>query len=1794
MQENSKELASRNVSDHNSADEGSRIHQQEKVEMNTADNSQSTLPLKSKELEKIVHERNEDSSSISQTTAGNDQGEMSQPQEAVQEEGQERQRAETKSQLSDPKSALPADSLSSDAARKAAGEEVLEKQSISVIKNYVDQLLSIRACQKNGDLMHILKNVKASFTPPKSVDKIQVVEMLQTAFLMSQDSVLLLSLDTIAKLAGSAYFRPTPNENDTMDRVLKQKKLIDIVVGLVCDCIHNDVVDGALQLNVVKALTALAMCERPVCYLHGSALLNTIRKVYNIFLVGDDDSVQSVAQASLFQIIDAVFERAELAHRDVVDAESDIANMVVSNGSSTEVSLDTMAKVKPVPVNEVTPSPSQSATSSDLSSLLLQDAFLVTRSMSRLSVKHASLDKAVDVRSQSMRSKLISLYLLYHILSKHITLFSNQSIVFTDVPSLKNLSFLSATRQYLCLALSKNAVSPIPQVFKVCINIFWVVLSSLRTFFIKEIEVFLHEVYLPILEMRNTSYNQKYYTLLIFQRICSDARVLVELYLNYDCDGNCPNNLFEQILGSISKIATYATHDVSSMNDDEIEAVLNYEAPTVTPFLNTNSVALSADIAQLTTYSDNQLKLKALECIVFALRSLVSWAENGMQATKRVSTYDMSTESYAEQATAPMSASIQQKDALNSSNLSLSSTGNDDPMQFESNKQKKKLLQECIWKFNYKPQAGIRLLAENGFVNAAEPKELAQFLKTTEGINKAALGEYLGGGDDANIATMHAFVDLFNFNNVRFVDAMRDFLQAFRLPGEGQKIDRFMLKFSERYMEENEESFATADTAYILAYSIIMLNTDLHSPQVKNRMSKQEFIKNNRGINDGNDLDEAFLSSVYDDILNNEIVMKDEQEMAALAPLMLGRPAASGFASAFAALGRDLQREAYIQASEELAKKTASVLKKVMHEKKRSDSSYEIYYSASHFEHISPMLEATWMPILATLSSPLQVSEYENELLICTEGFKLVIRIACLFDLDLIRDAFIKTLLNFTSLEDFSSLQKRHVHTIRTLLTVALTEGNLLRSSWTDILTMVSKLERMQLITVGVNEDDVPDVSRIKSFSRKSTSSGRRGSTANYARSIAKNPPTLLSEASLELSSSETVKSIDKIFTQTSSLSGTAIVDFFKALCDVAWEEIESSYDSDQPRLFSLQKLVEISYYNMKRIRVEWSAIWNVLGSFFNRVASYKNLHVSTFALDSLRQLSMQFLDMEELSHFNFQKEFLKPFEYVMSSDANFEVKELVIHCVRQMIQAKITEIKSGWKTLFGVFTFAAKQSSLTLVKLAFETVKHLYDNYFEVMLSQGCFVDILVTLTEFCKNGKFQVISFQSLELIQVLNKSLKEYGVDKATSTNALDKYYFPVMFAYYDIIMSAEDLEVRSKALKGLFRILFEDSESFSAPTWEIVCKKYVFPIFDEFPEDTVNDAYLQESEELSAWHSATMVEALKNVVELFTKHFDKLHGMTSAFFHLFCTHICQDYATISRAATSCLQQLLTNNASKFSESEWRVIIDVFAKLFADTTPSLLLDEESILGSHVTSHSVMSPAELEAAELHSKSASEMEVNPRASLSSDIQVQFRSTTRKCVLHLLLISVLVELLDDPKVFKHIPVEQLLRVTSCIHDSWKFAHVFNENKKLRVALLNAGFMKQLPNLLRQETAGALAYCAILFRLLNEERTDMDEETKKHIEKLLFPFCHDILRTFVELPMEKHARNHAIWQSVLAVILKNMVNANKELFQSSVAFLFKPCCDILMKEHVEESLRALLRSLFLRVGSEFIGEERLWP
>lgn len=63
------------------------------------------------------------------------------------------------------------------------------------------------------------------------------------------------------------------------------------------------------------------------------------------------------------------------------------------------------------------------------------------------------------------------------------------------------------------------------------------------------------------------------------------------------------------------------------------------------------------------------------------------------------------------------------------------------------------------------------------------------------------------------------------------------------------------------------------DTAFVLSYSAIMLNTDAHNPRLTGqaRMSKAVFIESNRRTPDLANLSDMFMGGVYDEIVQKEI-----------------------------------------------------------------------------------------------------------------------------------------------------------------------------------------------------------------------------------------------------------------------------------------------------------------------------------------------------------------------------------------------------------------------------------------------------------------------------------------------------------------------------------------------------------------------------------------------------------------------------------------------------------------------------------------------------------------------------------------------------------------------------------------------------------------------------------------------------------------------------------------------------------------------------------------------------------
>lgn len=563
--------------------------------------------------------------------------------------------------------------------------------------------------------------------------------------------------------------------------------------------------------------------------------------------------------------------------------------------------------------------------------ILQKDAFLVFRALCKLSMKPLP-DGVPDEKSHELRSKVLSLHLLLSILQ-------NAGAVFRS-----NEMFIMAIKQYLCVALSQNGVSPVKDVFELSLSIFVTLLSNFKIHLKKQIEVFFKEIFLNILEATSSSFEHKWMVIQALTRICGDAQSVVDIYVNYDCDLSAAN-LLERLVNHLSKIAQ-------------------------------GRQALELGIKPI---EEKAMRIRGLECLVSVLKCMVEWSKDlyvnpnsqttlGEPLAKSSASND-DTSNISENGLASSQLRSSTHGGSNQSINSLGSSINrevlDLPEELEERKQRKEVMETGIDMFNRKPKKGVQFLQEHKLIGASV-EDVAKWLLSDERLEKTIIGDYLGENDEHSKAVMCAYIDAMNFATMDIVAALRHFLEGFRLPGEAQKIDRLMEKFASRYCECNPSMtlFPSADTVYVLAFSVIMLTTDLHSPQVKNKMTKEQYINLNRGVSDSKDLPEEYLSQIYDEIAGQEIKMKNTT---------MNKPGKQIIANE---KKRKLLWNMEMEAMSSAAK---NLMESVSHVKSP-------FTSAKHLEHVRPMFKMAWTPFLAAFSVGLQDCDDPEIASLCLDG----------------------------------------------------------------------------------------------------------------------------------------------------------------------------------------------------------------------------------------------------------------------------------------------------------------------------------------------------------------------------------------------------------------------------------------------------------------------------------------------------------------------------------------------------------------------------------------------------------------------------------------------------------------------------------------------------------------------------------------------------------------------------------------------------------------------------------------
>ncbi|KAH3666507.1 hypothetical protein OGAPHI_003503 [Ogataea philodendri] len=1750
------------------------------------------------------------------------------PQQPVEQDvAQEHENGTTEPESVDEPQTIPLTngshaSLPSSPARSraiSAATSVNQAATVSFIKSSFEKLLQIKEItKKHKNLVELLNKSIETLNTGELPTEHDLFEVLRTACDIPNPESKIVALDCLSKIFTFNVFsepilisyKRTKAEihtdvdietnNDTNDGRVHTVPLIEAVVQVISSCFEGEGTDERVELQVIRVLTgAILNDSMPI---HGKVLLQAVRQIYNIFLLSLSPVNQGIAQATLTQVVNVVFEKVSSARKKnnaELEPPEQAEDLAAPATPSTPIVPPPKMTLQEMEQNMQTDDVQIGIDEfSNEEELIVKDAFLILRSMCNLSVKVMEND-SIDMRSHAIRSKLLSLHIVHWILKNHIDAFLDRDCNIVNRATNERTRLVDAIRKYLCLVLARNAASQLAPVYEVCLEIFWIMVDKMRAQFKSEIPVFLDEIYFPVSEMKSSTAHQKRYLLSIIFRICKTPKALIELYLNYDCDTSMPN-LCELIMDYLARFALTRVEATPTQKVSYRESLTrNLATYNLSDVPQLNVAKLGGHPpnpdASLTFPVEYALKMTSIDCILAFLRSLNSWSGTPLITTTNgdvggaLSTYAhrdraLTSSSVLSQASAEASAA-----SVSASETATSANDETSASQFENIKQRKNAFLDSVRLFNYNPKKGLKILLENGFIPSDSPLDIAKFLLETETLDKAAIGEFLGEGDEKNVAIMHEFVDLMEFKNKKFLDALRYFLQHFRLPGESQKIDRFMLKFAEKYVNDNPSSFANADTVYVLSYSVIMLNTDQHSPQVKKRMTLEDFVNNNRGIDDGKDIDHAVLQQIYTDIQNNEIILKSEQHAALIANDI--QPIQQSFFG-----GRDLAKEQYAKASKEMSSKTEEAVKSIRNTSKKT--SRVVFYPANvlnNSEHVRSMFDNLWMSILAGLTPPFKEYDDDDTSKLLLEGIKLSIHISCMFDLDYARTSFIRALVQFCNLNNPEELKDKNIDAVYSLLDVAVEENSNLGSSWKSILTSISQIERLKLLSQGVDSDTIPDLINARLASRNSIESSRshnsnQGSFFPFGKkqTIAEQTSQhyfsqkLNASMILRISSTDLDVAIDKVFSKSSTIEGNGIFDFIAALSEVAHEEIESSGQSQNPRIFSLQKMVDVCYYNMGRIRVQWSALWAVMNEKFNEFGCHQNTSIAFFALDSLRQLSERFFAIEELSHFRFQKEFLKPFNYIILNSPHLQVREMVLDCVQYMIQKKADLIKSGWQTLLEILTNAAKDNNEKFVAKGLSYASMIMRSHFEQIIKLDAFSSLVVCLTEYAKNEQFQKSSLQSLQsmrkLVQTIPTTLQQHG-DELTP----DDLWFPLLFGFHDIVMNGEDLEVRSKALAFTFDALVENGGQFEGAFWDKVCEELLFPIFgilgDRWELNSTQD-------DLSVWLSTTLIQALRNMIALFGYYFDTLSGKLDGYLKLLVSCICQQNETISKIGISCLKELILDNLSKFSETQWNQINDSFAELFELTTAKELFKADPLKAK---------------GEPKSDDSEDIEEEENTSViqdgESDLELPLplnhtkekSAIVIKCVLQLHVIQILSELFDNDNFYQTIPVSNLLKLSDLLEHSYRFARDFNEDYNLRVRLWNAGVINMLPNLLKQETSSSGVYISILFRLYCDTER-VNKEAREKIIGILIPIGVTILERYVSLNETDQSRNIQSWRPVVVEILQAYSELDGEDFIK--------CCPVaydlvlqLFDKNMMADLRSAVKEFLTKVGDTYILEKQ---
>ncbi|TVU07913.1 hypothetical protein EJB05_41290, partial [Eragrostis curvula] len=885
-----------------------------------------------------------------------------------------------------------------------------------------------------------------------------------------------------------------------------------------------------------------------------------------------------------------------------------------------------------------------------------------------------------------------------------------------------------------------------------------------------QIEAFFSCVILRLAQSRyGASYQQQEVALEALVDFCRQKEFMAEMYANMDCDLQC-SNIFEELANLLSKSAFPVNSPLSALN------------------------------------------VLALDGLVAVIQAMAERTANAPQHHKQ--TVPEISEYF------PF--------------WQLKCDSNNDPDRWvkfvHQQKSIKRKLMVGVDHFNrdkkkgFEYLQGVHLLPEK-----LDPHNVALFFRYTPGLDKNLLGDYLGNHDEFSIQVLHEFARTFDFEQMNLDAALRLFLETFRLPGESQKIQRILEAFSERYYEQSPQMFVNRDAALVLSYSVIMLNTDQHNIRVKKKMTEEDFIRNNRRINGGNDLPREFLSELYYSICRNEIKTIPEQ--------------GAGCSEMSFSRWVDLMWK---------SKRTSKYI--------ACDT-----YPFLDNDMFSSMAGST----VAAISVVFDNVEHEEVLTVCIDGFLSVAKLAAFYHLDNVLNDLVVALCKFTTLLNASYIDdpvtafgedtKARMAT-EAVFSIATTYGDHIRSGWRNIVDCILRLHKIGLLPARLTGDTADDQDSSDSLPSKLASSavapqalpintpkksyGLMGRFSQLLYLDAEEPRSQPTEEQLasQRNAAETVKKcqIGTIFTESKFLQADSLSDLASALIQAAGrpQKITSSLNDEGTAVFCLELLITVTLNNRDRIVLLWQGVYEHIAHIVQSTVMPCNLVEK--AVFGLLLICQRLLPYKE----NLVDDLLRSLQLILKLDARVADAycENITLEVTRLVKANATHIKTqmGWRTIISLLCITARHPDAS--DAGFEALVFIMSE--GAHLSPANFVLSVEASRQFAESRLGSAersihalnLMEDSVNCLTRWSREVKEAGGEANRILEGIAEMWLRLVQALRKVCTDQRE-EVRNHALLSLHRCLVVDGIAVSSSAW-LMSFDIIFQLLDELLEIAQN--------------------------------------------------------------------------------------------------------------------------------------------------------------------------------------------------------------------------------------------------------------------------------------------------------------------------------------------------------------------